>query len=215
VNARSGTKQRRFTYSDEQWQAIKASLIRAGVNDFSWMRRRLEVVALFFLQLGSPQTPKQQADEMRERLAAFKVALGMLSDDDSFSWDLYYEDEYEDWRGFMRRCRQRARASEELTELIPWIQKRINQLKAMGRSGKHNARKRHISFWRELTHLWHEFVLDADRLPDKHLLRFLFACSQPVFPEATNNTKLTAFIERHLPHYVPLTSTISRASIAG
>ena len=213
MNARSGTKQRRLVYSDEQWQAIKASLARAGVDDFSFMRRRLEVVALFFLQPRSGRTPKQQADEMRKRLAVFKVALAMLNGDDNFNWEHYYEDEDVDWS--LSRWRQRERASEGLTELISWIQKRIKQLKALGRSSKRNARKRHVTFWKELTHLWHEFVLDAGSLPHKHLLRFLFACSLPVFPEATNNTKLTAFIERHLPHYIPQTSTISRASIAG
>jgi hypothetical protein len=210
VTARSGTKERHF-YSDEQWQAIKASLARAGVEDFSFMRRRLDVVALFFLQPRSGSTPKQHADEMRKRLAAVKVALAMLNSDDKFGWDDSYEDEDVDSRSFSRR----RRASEELMELIPWIQKRIKQLKAMGRSSKHNAKKRHITFWYELTHLWHNFVPDAGSLPHKNLLRFLFACSQPVFPEATNDAKLTAFIERHLPHYVPQTSTITRASIAG
>jgi hypothetical protein len=217
VNARSGTKQRRLAYSDKQWQAIEGIFARAGVDaDFmlrGFMRRRLEVVALFFLQPRSSRSPKQQADEMRKRLAAFKRALAMLNNDDNFAWEHYYGDEDVDWSS--RRVLQRERASKELTELISWIQKRVNQLKSMGRGSKHNARKRHISFWRELTHLWHEFVHDAGSLPHKHLLRFLFACSQPVFPEATNDAKLTAFIERHLPHYVLQTSTISRASIAG
>ena len=134
MNARSGTKQRRLVYRDEQWQAIKASLARAGVDDFSFMRRRLEVVALFFLQPRSGRTPKQQADEMRKRLAVFKVALAMLNGDDNFNWEHYYEDEDVDWS--LSRWRQRERASEGLTELISWIQKRIKQLKALGRSSK-------------------------------------------------------------------------------
>jgi hypothetical protein len=215
MTAQSRTKQRRFTYSDEQWQAVKTSLADAGVNDYSSMRRRLEVVGWFFLEARSPKTPKQYAGKMSKRRDVFKVALAMLADDDDFDWELYYEDEDEDWIGFSRRCAQRERASKELTELIAWIQKRINQLKAMGSSSKHNAGKLHVSFWYELTHLWHEFVPNAACQPRKHLLRFLFACSKPVFPEATDDTKLIAFIERHLPHYVPQTSTISRASIAG
>jgi hypothetical protein len=214
----SGTKQRHFTYSDEQWQAIKASLEHAGVDDVFFkkhrIRRRLEIVAHFFLKSSSARTPKQQADEMRKRLAAFKVVLDMLSDNDNFNWLNYYGDEDEGWN-FGRSVGRRECARKDLTELISWTQTRIKQLNAMGRSSKHNARKRHVSFWRELTHLWHEFVVDAVNQPNKRLLSFLFACSQPVFPKATNDTKLIGFIERHVPHYVPQTSTISRASIAG
>jgi len=215
MTAQSRTKQRPFTYNDEQWQAIKDSLALAGVEDCSFMRRRLEVVGWFYLQTSSGETPKQYAVKMRKRRDVFKVTHAMLVDDDDFTWETYFEDEDEDWIGFGDRCRQRLRARKELGELIAWIQKRINQLKPMKRDSKNNARKRHVSFWYELTHLWHEFVPDAASQPRKHLIRFLIACSKPVFPEVTVDTKLIAFIERYLPHYVPQTSKISRSWIAG
>jgi hypothetical protein len=218
MTAQSRTKQCRFTYSDEQWKAIKISLADAGIDADSFKRRRLEVVGWFYLEARSSETPKQYAAKMRKRRDVFKVAHAMLIDDDGdhFYWQSYYEGEDDGHDRFGGACRLARRAAREaLAELIPYIQKRINQLKAMKGGSKNNARKRHVSFWYELTHLWHEFVPNAACQPRKHLLRFLFACSLPVFPEATNDKKLTAFIERYLPRYIPQKSTISRSSIAG
>jgi hypothetical protein len=84
------------------------------------------------------------------------------------------------------------------TELTYWIgewQQRLNEFTAMpGSRGSGNARKQHIKYWTALRRLWQATARDATK--QKPLLAFLLACSEPLFPTATNNKTLIAFIER-------------------
>jgi hypothetical protein len=86
-----------------------------------------------------------------------------------------------------------ARAA--LQRLIAYRRQLRDMLATRGSRSSGSAKKRHIQFWRELTHLWR--TLQATKQGrHKHLHQFLRACSTPIFPAETKDKTLIAFIER-------------------
>jgi hypothetical protein len=83
----------------------------------------------------------------------------------------------------------------DLGDLILELERRKQRYDKDGR--RDNAVKTHTRFWLALMRLWRA-IPDAGR-GDKNLHAFLAICSKPVFPKATTETTLTAFIERYSP----------------
>jgi hypothetical protein len=82
-----------------------------------------------------------------------------------------------------------------MTQKIAELRERIANLQAMGTRSAGNARLVHDQYWRALTRLW-VGVTEGNRR--KHLIRFLHACSQPLFPQMTEQEleqRLARFIK--------------------
>jgi hypothetical protein len=65
-------------------------------------------------------------------------------------------------------------------------------------SSSGNAKKIHVLFWQLLTQFWQQLPATKPRRY-KHLQEFLRACSAPLYPMATTDKALTAFVERNFP----------------
>jgi hypothetical protein len=61
-----------------------------------------------------------------------------------------------------------------------------------------NAKKKHVQFWQLVTLIWQRLRATKPRR-HKHLQEFLRACSAPLYPKATTDKALTAFVERNFP----------------
>jgi hypothetical protein len=191
------------TYNVDQWRAIKASLAPFGIDvgavmvgepfrpgepwwlpDHSTGRRRpledaLQELAWYFAVVSSgvasrlARAQRRHAAQQRKKLPKLKAALAILDDYGSAA----------------------AHIRAELAELIA----RLDELTTKSGGSNKNAGKVHTQFWIALTRLWWAITANARRRGHKHLLNFLFACSSPLFPEATKDKALTAFIERNFP----------------
>jgi hypothetical protein len=90
-------------------------------------------------------------------------------------------------------------AMSALALLRDELKPRIDKLMAMNRAGR-NASQPHRKYWRALTQLWWEATAHkADRRQHKHLVEFLIACSEPLFPKATKTSAVSAFVEETWP----------------
>ena len=92
----------------------------------------------------------------------------------------------------------KASYAGELADLIPDLERRkqrYDKLAATHNSRRDNAIKTHTRFWLALMAL--SRTLDEAGQQHKHLHEFLFICSKPIFPKATTEKTLTAFIERY------------------
>jgi hypothetical protein len=88
----------------------------------------------------------------------------------------------------------------DLADLIPELERRkqrYDKLATTHNSRRNGAIKSHTRFWLVLMNIWRG--LDEAGQQHKHLREFLFICAEPIFPEATMATTLTAFIERYFP----------------
>jgi hypothetical protein len=193
------------------WQAIRASLAAVGVDLDAAMtdlempnnapaRERplqdaLQGLAWYFAVLRTGVMPlwtrarKQRVDRLRRELTTLTEALAILD-----------EAKGEGYLGVTDELRAAAHGTlhAELTDLIARLHARLDMLTMPSRSST-NARKMHVEYWRELTRLWLALTANAERRRHKDLLQFLFGCSAPLFPKATTDKALTAFIERHSP----------------
>jgi hypothetical protein len=177
------------TYSDTEWRKIKTSLASVRVELDETMidlelpdvgqalerplRDALQGLAWYYSavsRLGEPLTPKQQAAELRKGLTTLKVALDAIGSD--------------------------ADTMRPADALVARVQQRHDELAVMGSRSHNNARKTHIKYWRQLTLLWRTIPANNRRRRHKDLHQFLLACSAPVFPTATTDKALIAFIER-------------------
>jgi hypothetical protein len=131
---------------------------------------------------------RRRVVQLQRELAAFKAALAVL---DNAKCEFYF--------GITDELRVAAHGAlhDELTDLIARLQARLDQLTRRD-GGNTNARTEHGEFWVELKRLWETLTADRPRRRrHKLLLRFLVACSAPLFPIATTDTAVTAFIERN------------------
>jgi hypothetical protein len=86
-----------------------------------------------------------------------------------------------------------------MTQKIAELRERIANLQAMGTRSAGNARLVHDEYWRALTRLWVGITEGkVSKHRRKHLSRFLHACSQPLFPQMTEQEleqRLASFIK--------------------
>jgi hypothetical protein len=175
------------TFTEAQWQAIRASLAAVGVDldATKALRDALQEMAWYYSarsRLEWPLTPKQQAAELEKYLAALKGALDVSV------------------AGYHVDAAHADATRTVLTDSIAGWQRRLDELMAMGSRSNESARKLHTEYWIELTRLWQEFTAGASRRRPKNLSQFLFACSAPLFPEATKREKaISAFVDRNFP----------------
>ena len=176
------------TYSNADWQAIRASLAAVGVDldATEALRDELQYLAQYYSarsRLGRPLTPKQQATELKNDLAVLKAAV------------------VSSVAGHHVDAALTVRVYTGLADLIPQLQRHLDKLTAMGSRSNESARKLRTEYWIELTRLWRK--LDANRRRHEDLHRFLFSCSAPLFPEKVTKDKtligLTAFVDRNFP----------------
>ena len=103
--------------------------------------------------------------------------------------------------GIANDLKAATHGAAELMDLTGRLQQRLDQLTEWSSRRNPNAGKAHIAFWSALTKLWRSITTGADLRQQQHrrLSRFLLACSAPLFPMATTDKKLKAFIERNFP----------------
>ena len=221
------TRQRRLgdqafkEYSEEQLERIAQSLasvlrIPAGNKALrpagkkalrEVLRRRIQWHAKRYLMGAylhhAPDSPlrlKPLADrrptpKLRKEIAVTDAAIRVLGNCET----LYKDRELPD------HLRISLRATLDLLKAErPKLQQRhdasaVDQGGQRDRCGNSNARQVYTEFWTLLTEAWLAIVPAATTQLcwQKHLGRFLFACSKPVFPEGTTENALEAFIDRY------------------
>jgi hypothetical protein len=197
-----------FSYSDADWQTIKASLARVGIDadavtvgDRWWtqpdpeaalvaepkqpLREQLRELGADYRGLaahskrGDSLTPRQEAAEIRKKLNELEPARAALD-----SRLLLFIPETPD-------------AREVLTLVIARAKRHVDRLTAEGSQSKLNARKVHIEYWGQLVLLWQAITADQNRRQrERGLNPFLLACSEPAFPEATSKTRVNDFCKK-------------------
>ena len=136
----------RSVFSDKQWKQIAKSLADVDIDFDAETRVALQDTALHFAMLarlpGGLPTPKQQATELREALAAFERALVLLpvvnlADDSDDGYD--GEDaERIDWTRVARIENSHA-LSVALTNKVGELRNRIAKLETMGSASAESA----------------------------------------------------------------------------
>jgi hypothetical protein len=125
-------------------------------------------------------TPKQRAVKAKQMLRKLKAVLAAISD--------YYDD------GDTLELRMRSAAV--LRDLVLRIERRKQRYDkdAATHDGRsQNPVATHTRLWLALMEVWRG--LETER-HQKLLCEFLLICSKPIFPKATTDATLTAFIER-------------------
>jgi hypothetical protein len=194
-----------FAYSEADWQKIKASLARVGIDadvvtvgDRWWaqpdpaavlvakpqrpLREQLQELAADYRGLaayckqGHSLTPLQAAAELRKKLMKLEPARAALDS------------------RLLVFIPQTEVAREVLTVVIAKAKRHAERLMAEGSQSKLNARKVHIEYWGQLVLLWQAITADQNRRQrERGLNPFLLACSAPAFPEATSKTRVNDF----------------------
>ena len=89
---------------------------------------------------------------------------------------------------------QTAVAREALTVIIDRAKRLVDKLTAQGSRSSENARKTHIEYWDALALLWRAITADQNRRPhERGLNSFLLACSKSVFPDETSKSNIKNF----------------------
>jgi hypothetical protein len=201
-----------WAFSEANWQEIKESLAKRGVDldavmvserivpgeRWWWpddpavrqcpLRDALQIMARNYrvrALLPKAPTPKQQTKVLQEALATFEKARRILPG------TLHSE-------GYGAGSMESFHALDAaLTEKITELRFRIDRLKAMGSRSTRSARTVHNDCWREFARLWRGITPDAGKFRRKHLRIFLVACTKPLFPNMTARgfeQKLDSFI---------------------
>ena len=205
---RSVPTDKTFAYSEADWQSIKTSLDRIGIDadamtvgDRWWaqpdpaaalaaepkrpLREQLQELAADYRGLaayskqGDSLTPLQEADKIQEKLKKLEPARAALD-----SWLLQF-------------IPQTAVAREALTVVIAKAKRHVDKLTAEGSRSSVNARKVHIQYWGMLMLLWQAITADQNRQQrERGLNLFLLACSTPAFPQKTSKSRLNDFCKK-------------------
>jgi hypothetical protein len=178
------------TYSDAQWEAIRKSLARIGVDlnitvTPNWAAHPLplpEVLQdLSRAFAGLPASPYRSWQlmirDMRQAMAALEAAHAILA--------RYGDTEVET-------------IDAELMPVIAKTRRRLDRLvKEWG--PRANARRVHIGYWNRLAQLWQQIIAEhkpTRRSVRKDLVEFLRVCSSASFPAAATEYALKNFIDR-------------------
>jgi hypothetical protein len=190
--------------TNEQWQEIKASLNKVGVNADTvrvktglgkqWLRDGLPIIAqgrdINSRLRKAFATPKQLAAEQNHTIELCKTLLARLDDPCNYN----RVDPDTGWLQFSGFADLAAHTRADLSALIAKLEHCRDELMAMGTSQGKHFQKVHVQFWKELDRVWHENV--RVRWTAKDQTKFLVACSMPFFPEDTTYGAINAFIER-------------------
>jgi hypothetical protein len=203
----------RFAFTEAQWRLIESSLafpetridpdaemvgglFRVWGQQPRPLREALSEVAHYAARAhaGKLPTPKQCAEELREAQAAVEKAFAALTHTDDFSGHTDPHLEYPTWDEFCLRHERDRVLQAAITQKIAELRERIDQLEAMGTRSTESRRSAHNDYWRALTRLWLGITEGkVSKHRRRHLCRFLYACSQPIFPETTEQT-LDSFV---------------------
>jgi len=197
-----------FGYSDADWQSIKASLARVGIDadavtvgDRWWarsdpeaalvaepkqpLREQLQELAADYRGLAAHRkqrdslTPRQEAAEIRKELNKLEPARAALDS------------------RLLLFISETADAREALTVVIARAKRHVDRLTAEGSQSSFNARKVHIEYWGKLVLLWQAITADQNQQQrERGLAPFLLACSGPTFPEATSKNNVKNFCRK-------------------
>jgi hypothetical protein len=177
------------TYSAEQWEAIRKSLVRIGIGldvmvkpDWSALTQTLHQILqnlsnAFAEAAAAPRSWRPMIDDMRQATAALEAAHAIFA--------RYLDTEVE-------------AIDAELTPVIAKTRRRLDRLVEKGGRGA-NARKPHVEFWSRLARMWQQIKVEhpPTRQPlRKHLIEFLRACSSATFPAAATASALKHFVDR-------------------
>ena len=206
-----------FGYSDADWQRIKASLTRVGIDadavtvgDRWWaqsdpeaalvaepkqpLREQLRELAADYRGLaahskrGDSLTPRQEAAEIQEILNKLEAARAALN---SRLLDFIPQ------TAAVGPEPQTAVAREALTVIIDKAKRHVDRLTAEGSRSSVNARKVHIEYWGALVLLWQAITANRNRRQrERNLNPFLLACSTPAFPEAASKSRVNDFCKK-------------------
>jgi hypothetical protein len=212
---------RKFAYSDADWQKIKASLAGVGIDadavtvgDRWWarpdpktaltrasrrpLREQLQALAADYLGLWSWRanarslTLNQERDRTQEVLDVLKRAQDVLESPPRV--------------GFV--CRVAGDLPGRLGALIDKIERHRDMLEdaikgkphfrletaTSGSSGSSdNARRVHSEYWNKLVLLWQTITR---RKRQRGLTEFLRACSKPAFKDQTTEQSVRSFLAR-------------------
>ena len=178
------------TYSAEQWEAIRKSLVRIGVGldimvkpNWSALTQPLHQVlqnlsCAFAEAAAAPRSWRPLIEDMRQAAASLEAAHAI----------------------FARYLDTEVDAIDD--ELMPVIAKTRHRLDRLVEKGgrRANARKPHVEFWGRLALLWQQMKVEhpPTRQPlQKDLIEFLRACSSATFPAAAaTKHALRNFIDR-------------------
>ena len=197
-----------FVYSNAEWQSIKTSLDRIGIDadtmtvgDRWWaqpdpsaalaagpkqsLREQLRELAADYRGLaayskrGHSLTPLQEADEIGEKLKKLEPARAALDS------------------RLLQFIPQTAAAREALAVVIAKAKRHVDKLRAEGSRSSVNARKAHILYWGMLMLLWQATTANQNRRQrERSLNPFLLACSTPAFPEETSKSRVNDFCKK-------------------
>lgn len=177
--------------TDAEWQSIKHSLAAVGIEDAP-LRDQLQWMAASgkraSRRLKDFPTPHQGAAQLKKTVDKLLEAVKLL-EPDRCDYPLLDVELFSDMQA-MRR---------ELMEFVPKLEGHRHILMDMGSSRGKRTRKASNEFMRKLTAMWIWLDPRAGNFKRKHLQRFLFACSNPFFPDVTDET-VEAFIDHHFEH---------------
>jgi hypothetical protein len=138
-----------------------------------------------------PPTPSAVAAEQRRTIKRCHDLLARLGDDDARHNRF---DPETHWLQFPWLPRSERHARAAVLELVADLERAQRALAAMPTSRGSHLRAMHVQFWTALERIWRDNV--RTKSTAKHLADFLFACSQPFFPDDTTHTAISAFVER-------------------
>ena len=194
-----------YGYSDAEWIAVKRDLKTKLKIDIAttvqfaepWSDRKpttrglgdaLQKLASYYGALARLEdhrlTPRQQAAKATRMLTKLKAAVAAIND--------YYD------AGDTVKLRiDSVNVLRDLILQIERLKQRYENEAAKHDGHRANPVATHTRFWLALMKLARD--LGETGKQHKLLCELLFICSKPLFPKATTQTALTAFIERRSP----------------
>jgi hypothetical protein len=190
----------KFSYSKEQWRAIKALFgsVHLGIDAVKTtvaseldgterpLRQVLEEVTNLYLGSTKPRTSMQKAAEQRRTLAKIEALLRRFGPESRYrAFGI----------AFIHDEAHNAKAA--LTALAERLKNQIAKLDAQGSKSKDNARKQlRNEFWIDLIDIWQMATAGAKRPPlRRHLIKFLRLCSPKQFVPSSDKT-VANFLDR-------------------
>ena len=173
-----------YGYSTKQWLGVRNRLNEIGID--------IAATVAFVAPWSDHTKPTSRplGDALKE-LASYYGALARLEDHQ-------LKPKQKAMKANQMLTKLKASLAGELADFIPELERlkqRYDKLAATHNSRRDNPIKTHTRFWLALMAL--SRTLDEAGQQHKHLHEFLFICSKPIFPKATTEKTLTAFIERY------------------